>query len=542
MTLLEDRPAEAEAAPPAPTRPRPADNWLNTADHKRLGLLYLGFALLFLLTGVVLGELLRAHLAEPSSDILGTKYFRLFSMHATVMTMLFLTPAWLGLANYLVPLQIGAGRLALPRLTSLALWLYVVGGGLLITSYIVGAPHGIGITSPSALPPIAGVTKATSLWIASLGVLAVSTLLASASLVTTVLGLRAEGMSMLRVPAFSWATLVTGVITLLATPVFLGGLLLLYLDQHFGGKFFSPSTVGSQEIWQHTIWLFGRPEVYLLTLPGLGVACDIVATHARRPLLEHRAALGLLALFGALSLTSWAAGNQAEKALVLPTYSVLTSLVVIPVGLLVLMWLGTAAVARPRPHISLVWVVGYVLLLVLGAGMTVAAGIAKVHGGAWTTGQLHTVVFGAPTLLVFAAVYHWAPKLWGRSLSPALGALAFLLVFGGFVIAGLFSYLLGFQGAPNHVSVVVGRSSYQALDRASAVGGALVLLGILVVVADLIMSLRRGTAAPGDPYEGLTLEWATTSPPPPHDFDLVPVVYSEAPYADWRRATAGGEA
>jgi cytochrome c oxidase subunit 1 len=533
MTITEVRP---EAAAPAPMTPRaPAENWLTTTDHKQLGLIYLFFSLVFLIGGGVLAMLLRVHLAEPSSNILGDQYGRVFNAHAAIMTLLFLGPAWIGLATYLLPLQIGSGRLAFPRLHALAMWLYVVGGGILVASYIVGTPEGLGITSPVPLLASGPANDATNLWAGALIVIAVSTMLASTNLLATALALRSEGMTFFRMPAFSWSVMMTSLVSLLATPVFIAGLVLFLVDQHFGGTFYAAQ--GAQLVWEHMVWLFGRPEIYLLTLPGLGAACDIIATHTRRPLERHEVALGALAAFAILSMTAWMAGPHVAKAVVVPTYTVATALVVLPIGVLVLVWLNTARVGRPRFHASVLFIVGYVLLLATGAINALVAPSQHLKSpSAWTTGNLHTVALGAPVLLVFGAIYHWAPKLFGRRLSTGLGGLVFLLLFGGFFVNGMASYILGYKGAPSHVDSMAGK--FQSWNRLGAAGGALVAIGVIVFVLDMLLHLfgRSGAETPGDPYEGLTLEWATSSPPPRHDFDTVPEVRSAAPLVDVREA------
>ena len=535
MTMTDVRP---DTATPAPAERRgPAESWFTTGDHKKLGLLYLYGAAVFLVAGGVLGVLLRAHLSAPSSDLLGDQYSRVFSAHAAIMTLLFLTPVWIGLGTYLLPLQIGSGRVAFPRLHAASLWLYLVGGGMLVASYIAGTPAGLGFTTPSA-PLVTGpASRATTLWIAAMMVLALSSLLAYTSLLATAIALRTDGMTFLRMPAFSWSIMLTGAVTLLATPVFIAGLALLYVDQRFGAGLYQAQ--GSQIVWQHTVWLFGRPEVYLLTLPGLGVACEIVAAHTRRVLERHEIALGALAVFAVLSFTAWMAGTDTDSAVVLPTYTIATTLVVLPIGVLVLVWLNTARLGKAPLHVSLLYVVGFVLLLVTGAANAVGAAAKGIDGpSAWTTGNLHVVVFGAPTLLAFGAIYHWAPKLWGRKLSQPLGALVFLLLFGGFFVSGMAGYILGYQGAPSHVSAVAHK--FQSMNRVAAAGGGLVILGVFVFLLDVLVHLIReaGEPAEDDPYQALTLEWATTSPPPLHDFDTVPEVRSAAPLADVRAAEA----
>ncbi|HEX3425350.1 MAG TPA: cbb3-type cytochrome c oxidase subunit I [Acidimicrobiales bacterium] len=548
MTVVQERPpveAPTRASAPPVTGRAMTDSWLDTSDHKRLGLLFIYAALFFLLVSGVVALVLGGQQASSSVGLSASRVARLYGLHTQSGILLFLTAIWIGLATYVVPLQVGAGRLALPRLTAVAFWLYLVGGVLFLVSYLEGQVNGLGLTQSTPIPHLAGgANSATMLWIVSLGMVSLGFLLASASLLVTVVGLRTEGMTFLRVPAFSWASFVAACVTMVATPVFLGGLLLLGIDQRFGGLLLAPTTKGSLDIWQRTIWLYGRPDVYLITIVALGAASDIVATHARRPLLEHRAALVFLGLFAVLSLGSWAA-NPKVGAVVVPTYNVLTAAVAIPLGLTVLMWLGTMARARPHFHVSLLFVVGAIGLWVLGAANALGAGLHHVNGlsgsSAWVAGNIHAVVIGPPTLLAVGALYHWGPKMYGRTLSGAGGGLVFLLLFVGLAATGLAFYFLGYNGAP--IVQMSGATSYQKTlyDLAEA-GGVLVALGVLVLIGDLLgAALGKGRPAVGeDPYGGLTLEWATTSPPPPWGFDAVPEVRSEAPLAYLRQVAEAG--
>jgi cytochrome c oxidase subunit 1 len=531
MTLTQAPPGQAGAEPPASATAAPA-TVLSAADHKTVGRLYIATSLLFLLVAGVVGLLLRVELAEEGVKVVGDDFGRLFSLHSTVAPLLFLGPFWTGLATVIVPLQIGAPNLAFPRLQSASYWLYLVGGGLVLAAYAIGTPHGAGLALSA---PFSGQgNRATDIWIMGLLLVAVASVLAAGGLLTTIVKLRAPGMTLLRAPLFTWSVFVTSAVVLLATPVFIAGLLLLYLDQHFGGTFFAGATKGSAEIWQHMLWLYGRPEVFLLALPGLGAACDIVVTAARGPLpgrgpvrLEARIAL---ALFGFLALGAWAADAPSRHAVVLPTTTVLTGLVLVPVAILALLWLGAGRGIR-RFHFPLLHVVS-ALLLVGVAVINVAVAAAKdVDGGtAWATGHLHVAFVGAPLVLAIGAAHHWAPKLVGRRLSTGLGALELVLVLLGVLVMGLASYLLGYDGAPWHVADLAGKDSWTNLERLAAAGGALLTAGVVLFALNLLTG-GRGKPVEDNPFGGVTLEWATTSPPPPYNFDQVSPVRSETPLA-----------
>jgi cytochrome c oxidase subunit 1 len=543
MTLTETRPAPEVGEPteelvPAVVLP---ESPFTTSDHKRIGRYYIAAALLFVLVSTVIAVIMEISLSSTSTSTL--EYDRLFSLHSTSAALLFLPLLFIGLATYLVPLQVGARRLAFPRMQALAFWGTLLGGALLLLSYAFGKPNGWGIAYPTALPfAKAGASRATDLWVGSLVLITLCMVLAAGNLLVTVVKLRAPGMTMARVPAFTWSVFAVSVGMLLVAPVFAAGLLVLYLDQHFGGGVFAPTQRNSNLAWQHTLWLYGRPDVYLVAVPALGALTDVVATHARRPLLQPMVVKGLIFATLVFSFAVLAGDKTIEQAVLQPTPTVLSALIAIPIGLLVLLWLGTVRPAALHPHISLAYVFGFVALLVAGGVNAAVAPSQHLQGGlngagsAWTVGQVHAVLFGAPTLAAFAALYHWAPKIYGLALNVLLGALQFLCLLAGFLTMAVGQWLAGYDGAPWHVAHYSGgdASTWANYAKVSSAGGVLVGIGLLVFCANVALTWRRArqlpeSRRPGNPYEGGTLEWGTSSPPPEDNFDSIPEVRSATP-------------
>ena len=491
---------------------------LEDTDHKRVGRLYVLSGFAFLVVGGLAGFLMRLGLARPGTSA-PDEYARSFSLHVTVLAVLALPAIWTGLATHLVPLQIGANRVAFPRLHAASLWVHLAGGGLMIASY---AMDGLGVLGPSLPLPVnqtGAASTADQLWVTGGGLVAVAALAVAVSLLSSIVTLRAPAVRLARLPLFSWSVLATVAVSLISIPVHLAGLTILYIDRHFGGSFFAAA--GSDDVWRHTIWLLGRPEIFLLTLPGLGVAAAVVTSHARRPLLGEEGIRGALVAAAVLSLAVWAAGSAAAVSLFAPTFSPFAALAALVPLSMVPAWVGTLALGRPRLHSSLGFIAGAAAVGGLAALNAVIALLVDGKGGAWSTGYLHAGFFVPPLLLASAGLWHWAPKLWGRRFGEAAGWAAALLLTGGSVVQSGASFIAGYQGAANRTA----EAGSLALNRLAGVGAALTLLGLAVVIIEIVRASFAGPERDlaDDPWgESDGLEWTTASPPPRRNFDSLP--------------------
>ena len=535
MSITETTPADDDATvtEEAPVRAPAAVDWITSADHKRIGVAYLWTALLFAAVSGVAVVGLRLELVDGGIELLedgADAQWQTLLYSASFF--LFLLPAFLGLATYLVPLQIGARRLVFPRLHSLAYWLWLGGGGMVVASYLVeGGPY-----SAQALlvrPGAAQGGQASDLWLLGMGAVAVASVMAAVGLISTITTLRAPGMTLQRVPPFTWASLVGSTVVALAVPVFVAGLVLHGVNLNSGGRLWASEGMGN--VWQHTLWIAMRPELVVTLVFAAGIACEVVATFARNRLPAYVPALGLLAASGALSFAVWASEKIGPEAPLAPTFSVPAVLPYLPLGLLILMWLATIATGRPRPSAALLFVVG--MVLVLGAALVggVSGMIVDVEGGtAWMEGHTALLLFFAPVFGLSAGIYYWAPKIWGRFLNEPLGYLQFLALLVGVLVANV-PYYAGLRDTARFAVDVSGDEL--TWGRIVAAGDALVVVALGLLFLNVLgAALGKGRVATADAWQdGSTLEWLAPSPPPPTNFtDDIPPIRSEQPVADLR--------
>jgi cytochrome c oxidase subunit I len=517
MTMTETAPDTETGPPPdspqSPAEPTGLAGWLTTGDHKRIGRLYIFASLIFLIFGGIIGQLLAGERAESGLQIIDEGAFeQVYTLHGSVAVFLFLVPAFIGLATCVVPLQVGARNIAFPRATALAFWLYIVAGGILLAAY--AADGGPGGADPDAV----------DLWLVALGALNASYVLALISLVTTVICLRAPGMSLVRTPAFSWSILVGGGLTLLASPVLIANVIMTTVDHSLAG--------GEVTGWGPAAWFLGLPQIYLLVIPAAGIAAEIVPVVARLRPPRHGAVLGVLA---GLALLGFGGFVQADDARTEVVYVGVGLLALLPAIGLVALLADTLRRGSPTLRASLLLGMGSVLMILLGV-LTGAVAVIEpldLAGTTWLAGHVHLVLFGGGVLGIFAGLNWWAPKLWGTTLGEGAGFATFALVFvGGLLLA-----------APDLVSGIAEEQALAATDSdgivsamniAAAVGGALGVLGVLVFVVDLLRATgRRRVDTVDDPWGGQTLEWTTTSPPPADNFvGPVPAVRSASPILD----------
>jgi cytochrome c oxidase subunit 1 len=506
--------------------------WLTTVDHKRIGILYAVSAGVFFLVGGLEALLIRLQLARPDGQVVGADTFnQLFTMHGTTMVFLALMPLSAAFFNYLVPLLIGARDVAFPRLNAFSFWVFLLGGLFINSSWLVGAAPDAGWFGYATLTekPFS-IGPHTDFWLLGLLFLGASSIVSALNFLTTILNLRAPGMTFLRMPLFVWTTLVTSILILLAFPPVTVALIYLMFDRFFATSFYLPAGGGSPLLWQHLFWIFGHPEVYILILPAMGIVSEVLPTFARKPLFGYVTMAYATALIGFLGFGVWAhhmfsvgMGPVADSA-----FGLSTMLIAIPTGIKIFNWLGTLWGGSLRFRTPLYFACGFIAMFTIGglSGVMHASPPIDLQqtDSYFVVAHFHYVLFGGTLLGLFAGVYHWFPKMTGRRYDERLGRVHFWLMAAGMNLTFFPMHFLGLMGMPRRIYTYAPGLGWDAWNLVCTAGAVLTGLGLLVCLANLWRSARAGAPAGADPWDGRTLEWAIPSPPPVYNFAAVPEV------------------
>ncbi|GAA2900557.1 cytochrome c oxidase subunit I [Streptomyces mexicanus] len=514
--------------------------WATTTDHKVIGHLYLVTAFSFFLFGGVLALLMRAELARPGLQLFSTEqYNQLFTIHGTVMMLLFATPLFAGFANAVMPLQIGAPDVAFPRLNALSYWLYLFGGLMVVSGFLV--PGGAAGFGWFAYAPLNSAVRSPGaggdLWVMGLVVTGVSTTLGAVNFITTVLCLRAPGMTMFRMPIFTWNVLFTSILVLPAFPVLTAALLALEADRKFGARIFEAGDGGAL-LWQHLFWFFGHPEVYIVALPFFGIVSEIIPVFSRKPVFGYVSLVGATIAITMLSAVVWAHHMFATGAVLLPFFSLMSFLIAVPTGVKFFNWIGTMWKGSLSFETPMLWSLGFMVTFLLGgmSGVLIASPPLDFHltDSYFIVAHLHYVLFGTVVFAMFGGFYFWWPKFTGRFLDERLGKIHFWTLFVGFQTTFLVQHWLGELGMPRRYADYLAADGFTALNTVSSLGAFLLGLSTLPFLYNVWVSARNGRRAEADdPWGyGRSLEWATSCPPPRHNFTALPRIRSESPAFD----------
>lgn len=524
--------------------PRGLLAWLTTVDHKRIGLLYIVTSFIFFILGGVLALIVRLELSLPGAQLVSdVQYNRVFGMHGTTMIFLFVIPILTGLGNYLVPLQIGARDMAFPRLNALSYWLYLFGGLVLYSSWLLpeGAPA-IGWTGYAPLTsarfsPYEGV----DLWAISLIVLGAGSTMGAVNFITTILNMRAPGMDLWKMPLFSWSVLVMAFMVLLATPMLTGALAMQLADRNLGTQFFTAQS-GDPVLWQHLFWFYSHPAVYIMVLPAMGAISEVIPVFSRKPIFGYSAIVWSTIAIGVLGFSTWA-HHMFTTGLppLLEAFFVLSTMIIaVPTGVKMFNWIFTMIGGSLRFDTPMMFAIGFLSMFLIGGISGVFQAILPIdrqlHDTYWVVAHLHYVLFGGSVFGIFAGVYFWLPKMTGWMLDEKLGKVHFWLTFLGFNLTFFPMHILGLLGMPRRYFDYPADRGWTELNIAATLGALLIALAVTVFVANFVISARRRVAAGDDPWEANTLEWATTSPPAVYNFERIPHVGSLRPLWDARHA------
>jgi cytochrome c oxidase subunit 1 len=512
-------------------------SWITTVDHKRIGVLYGVTGFIFFLVGGLEAALIRTQLAVPNGDVIDADRFnQLFTMHALTMIFLALMPMAAAFFNFLIPLMIGARDVAFPRLNALSYWVYLFGGLLFTSSFIFGGAPDAGwfayapLTSETYSPG-----SGMDFYVVSLIVLGISSMMASLNFAVTIINMRAPGMTMFRLPVFVWMTLIVSFLLFTALPVITVALIQLLFDRQYTTNFFTPSAGGDPILWQHIFWVFGHPEVYILILPGMGIVSEVLPVFSRKPLFGYSAIVFAGAAIAVMGWTVWSHHMFTTGLGTVPqiVFSASTMAIGVPTGVKVFNWLGTMYGGSIRFTTAMYFAVAFIALFTIGGISGVMHASAAVDTQQQDTyfivAHIHYVLFGGAVMGVMSGMYYWWPKMTGRFLGESLGQLNFWLIFVGMNLTFFPMHFLGISGMPRRIYTYDSGMGWDRWNFVATIGAYILAAGFLVFIWNVILAMRREKTATDNPWDAGTLEWATSSPPPEHDFDHIPQVRARDP-------------
>jgi cytochrome c oxidase subunit 1/cytochrome c oxidase subunit I+III len=515
-------------------------SWVATVDHKRIGILYLVTTFGFFLVGGVEALLIRLQLAVPNNTFLKPETFnQLFTMHGTTMIFLVVMPALIGFANYFVPLMIGARDMAFPRLNAMSYWLLLFGGLLLHFSVLAGGTPSAGWFSyaPLSETPFSS-NSGIDYWIMALLILGIGTVAGSINMIVTILTLRAPGMTLRRVPLFVWMVFINSFLIIGAMPALNAAIVMLLIDRQLEAHFFLANQGGSPLLWQHFFWTFGHPEVYIMALPAFGMISEVIPVFSRKPIFGYGFVAASTVAIGLLSFGVWAhhmftvgLGHTADLF-----FAAASMAIAVPTGIKVFNWIATMWGGSIRFTTAMCFAIAFIIQFVVGGLSGITFAVAPIdwqmHNTYYVVAHFHYVLFGGTLFGMLAGLYYWFPKLSGRMLSEKLGKWQFWLTVIGFNLTFFIQHFLGFMGMPRRVYTYPDLPGWGAINLLSTCGAFILGFAMLLLGVNILWSLRRGRCAPDNPWEAWTLEWATTSPPPAHNFDRVPPIRGRRPLWD----------
>ncbi|MFV0433573.1 MAG: cytochrome c oxidase subunit I [Leucobacter sp.] len=523
-------------------------SWVTSTDHKVIGYMYLISSVVWFMIGGLMALLIRAQLFAPGLEVIGTKeqYNQLFTMHGTIMLLMFATPLFAGFANVMMPLQIGAPDVAFPRLNAFAFWLYTFGSLIAVGGFLT--PQGAASFGWFAYAPLSEMTYSPgvggNLWVLGLGISGFGTIMGGVNFITTIITMRAPGMTMWRMSVFTWNTLITSILILLIFPVLAAAMFGLAADRIFGTQIYVSE--GGAILWQHLFWFFGHPEVYVIALPFFGIVSEVFPVFSRKPLFGYKTLIYATIAIAALSMTVWAHHMYVTGSVLLPFFSLMTMFIAVPTGVKIFNWIGTMWRGSLTFETPMLWALGFLVSFVFGGltGVILASPALDFHlsDTYFVVAHFHYVIFGTVVFAMFSGFYFWWPKWTGKMLDERLGKIHFWILFIGFHMTFLVQHWLGVMVMPRRYATYLPEDGITWGNQVSTVGAMILGVSMIPFLLNVYITARRAPKVTvNDPWGyGRSLEWATSCPPPRHNFTSIPRIRSESPAFDLNHPEVSG--